>query len=103
MSQAALVPLTDKVYTRAPYWHDMPDEKWMDWRWQMSNRLNTVDELSKVINLTRIRTQSIEHRWPVPRGHHPLLCQPHRPRRPPLPHAQAGDSHRQPKWCPSNR
>jgi lysine 2,3-aminomutase len=45
-------PLTDKVYTRAPYWKDVPDEQWMDWRWQMSNRLNSVEELGKVINLT---------------------------------------------------
>lgn len=45
-------PLTDKVHTRAPYWTDVPDEKWMDWRWQMSHRLNSVDELEKVINLT---------------------------------------------------
>ena len=28
----SLSPLTDKVYTRAPYWADVPDEKWMDWR-----------------------------------------------------------------------
>ncbi|MCA9976463.1 MAG: lysine 2,3-aminomutase, partial [Anaerolineales bacterium] len=45
-------PITEPVYTRAPYWQDVPDEKWMDWRWQMSNRLNTVSELEKVINLT---------------------------------------------------
>lgn len=45
-------PLTDKVHTRASYWADVPDEKWMDWRWQMSHRLNSVDELEKVINLT---------------------------------------------------
>lgn len=45
-------PITETVYTRAPYWHDVPDEKWMDWRWQMANRLNSVDELAKVINLT---------------------------------------------------
>jgi L-lysine 2,3-aminomutase len=22
-------------------WADVPDEQWMDWRWQMSNRLNS--------------------------------------------------------------
>lgn len=43
---------TEKIYTRAPYWQDVPDEKWMDWRWQMSHRLNNVDELGQVINLT---------------------------------------------------
>ena len=41
------------VHTRAPYWLDVPDEKWLDWRWQMSNRLNSVDELEKVIRLTK--------------------------------------------------
>ncbi|MFN2118700.1 MAG: lysine 2,3-aminomutase [Candidatus Promineifilaceae bacterium] len=44
--------LTEKVYTRAPSWQDVPDDKWMDWRWQMSHRLNSVAELEKVINLT---------------------------------------------------
>ena len=44
--------ITETVYTRAPYWQDVPDEKWMSWRWQMANRLNTVEELEKVINLT---------------------------------------------------
>ena len=45
-------PLTDKVYTRAPYWSEVPDEIWMDWRWQMANRLNSVEELGHVVNLT---------------------------------------------------
>jgi len=45
-------PITDAVHTRAPHWQDVPDEKWMDWRWQMSNRLNSVEELGRVINLT---------------------------------------------------
>ncbi len=51
--------LTDKVYTRAPYWEDVPDEKWMDWRWQMSHRLNSVDELEKVINLTKSERKAL--------------------------------------------
>ena len=46
------IVLTEKVFTRAPYWKDVPDEKWMDWRWQMSHRLNSLDELSAIINLT---------------------------------------------------
>ncbi|MCP4427998.1 MAG: lysine 2,3-aminomutase [Chloroflexi bacterium] len=50
-SQTA-TPVTETVYTRASYWQDIPDEKWMSWRWQMSNRLNSVEELEKVINLT---------------------------------------------------
>ncbi len=37
---------------RPKIWADVPDEKWDDWRWQLSNRLNSVEELSQVINLT---------------------------------------------------
>ena len=50
---------TEKVYTRAPYWQDIPDEEWMDWRWQMSNRLNTLDELEQVINLTESERKAL--------------------------------------------
>ncbi len=37
---------------RAPVFKDIPDEKWSDWRWQMSNRLNSVEDFEKVLNLT---------------------------------------------------
>ena len=30
---------------RAPLWEDVPDEKWNDWRWQLSNRINTLEEV----------------------------------------------------------
>ncbi|NLF11287.1 MAG: lysine 2,3-aminomutase, partial [Anaerolineaceae bacterium] len=33
-------------------WEDVPLEKWQDWRWQLAHRLNTVEELSRVIRLT---------------------------------------------------
>ena len=35
-----------------PPWQGVPLEKWNDWRWQLANRLNTVEELSRVISLT---------------------------------------------------
>jgi lysine 2,3-aminomutase len=38
---------------RAPLWTDVPDEKWNDWRWQLSNRVNTVEEIGRVLNLTQ--------------------------------------------------
>ncbi len=59
MAKTTSSPITDKVYTRAPYWKDVPDEKWMDWRWQMSNRLNSVEELGKVINLTTTEEKAL--------------------------------------------
>jgi lysine 2,3-aminomutase len=37
---------------RAPIYADIPDEKWNNWRWQLSNRINTVEEFDKVIPLT---------------------------------------------------
>ena len=40
------------VSKRAPIYKDIPDEQWNNWRWQLSNRLNSVEEISKVLNLT---------------------------------------------------
>jgi len=37
---------------RPALWADVPDEQWNDWRWQMSHRLNSVEELSQIIELT---------------------------------------------------
>ena len=40
------------VSRRAPLWADVPDEKWNDWRWQLSNRVNDLDEIEQILNLT---------------------------------------------------
>ena len=40
------------VSRRAPKWADVPDEKWDDWRWQLSNRVNELHEIEEVLNLT---------------------------------------------------
>jgi lysine 2,3-aminomutase len=40
------------VSRRAPIWADVPDERWNDWRWQLSNRVNTAEEIGRVLNLT---------------------------------------------------
>ncbi len=37
---------------RAPIYADVPDEKWKDWRWQLSHRLNSVQDFEKVLTLT---------------------------------------------------
>ena len=34
------------------HWCDVPDNDWNDWKWQMRNRLQTVHDFSKYINLT---------------------------------------------------
>lgn len=35
-----------------PLWKDVTDEQWNDWHWQVENRLNTVDQIKQVVNLT---------------------------------------------------
>jgi lysine 2,3-aminomutase len=46
--------MTKRVYVsrRAPAFADVPDEKWNDWHWQLSHRLNTVEDIEKVFPLT---------------------------------------------------
>ena len=43
------LPLLSK---RAHAFADVPDDKWNNWRWQLSNRINTPEEFEKVIPLT---------------------------------------------------
>jgi lysine 2,3-aminomutase len=42
----------DPSSRRPALWADVPDDKWNDWRWQMAHRLNNVDELAALIDLT---------------------------------------------------
>jgi lysine 2,3-aminomutase len=44
---------------RPAIWADVPDEKWNDWRWQLSHRLNKLDELRQLINLTPEEVEGI--------------------------------------------
>lgn len=57
-------PFTSK---RAPIYEDVPDEKWNDWRWQLSNRINTPQEFERVIPLTEseIKALSAAHLFRV--------------------------------------
>ena len=40
------------VSKRAPIYQDVPDAQWNDWRWQLSHRLNTVEDFEKILKLT---------------------------------------------------
>lgn len=44
--------ITDNKQAPPAPWNDLSWEQWGDWRWQIANRLSTVNELGKVINLT---------------------------------------------------
>jgi len=48
------------ISKRAPAYADVPDEKWNDWRWQLSHRLNSVDEIEKVVSLTESERKALQ-------------------------------------------
>lgn len=37
---------------RPALWADVPESDWQNWRWQLSHRLNTLDQLAQIIELT---------------------------------------------------
>ena len=43
---------TPFVSKRAPFFKDIPDAQWNDWRWQMSRRLNSVEDFEKIFPLS---------------------------------------------------
>ncbi|MDD2696534.1 MAG: lysine 2,3-aminomutase [Anaerolineales bacterium] len=44
---------------RAPVYADVPAEQWSNWRWQLSNRINTVEEFEKVIRLSESERKAL--------------------------------------------
>ena len=42
-----------------PLWKDVTDQQWNDWHWQVANRLNTVDQIAQVVNLTEKEKEDI--------------------------------------------
>ena len=47
---------------RAPVFSDIPEEKWNDWRWQLSQRLNSIEDFEKIISLTDSERQALGQR-----------------------------------------
>ncbi|WP_432662534.1 lysine 2,3-aminomutase [Wukongibacter baidiensis] len=39
-------------YSEIELWKDVTEEEWNDWHWQVRNRIDTVEDLKKIINLT---------------------------------------------------
>lgn len=42
-----------KKYSDISLWKDIPEEKWRNWNWQLSNCIDTIDDLEKVVSLTQ--------------------------------------------------
>lgn len=40
-------------YNDIPIWKDVTKEQWNDWKWQIANRITTVEELEQIVNLTK--------------------------------------------------
>jgi len=38
-------------YRQIPIWHNVSPGEWNNWRWQIANRISTLDDLEQVINL----------------------------------------------------
>src|SRR5512146_1055869 len=51
---------TPIVSKRAQVYAEVPDEKWNDWRWQLSHRLNTVEEIEKILPLTDSERKALQ-------------------------------------------
>jgi len=50
------LPFTSK---RAPLYRDVPDDQWNNWRWQMSNRLNNLEDFENVLTLTESEKEAL--------------------------------------------
>jgi lysine 2,3-aminomutase len=42
-----------KYYNEIELWKDVTEEQWNDWRWQVRNRITTLEELKKIIHLSQ--------------------------------------------------
>lgn len=53
--------MTKRLFTskRAPFYAGVPDEKWNSWRWQLSNRINTVEEFEQILPLTESERKAL--------------------------------------------
>jgi lysine 2,3-aminomutase len=49
-----------KYYNEIEAYKNVSEEQWNDWKWQVSNRITTVEELQKVINLTDKEKRDVE-------------------------------------------
>jgi lysine 2,3-aminomutase len=48
-----------RKYNEIPLFQDVTAEQWRDWRWQMKNRLTSVDGLKQVVELTEEEEKGI--------------------------------------------
>jgi lysine 2,3-aminomutase len=48
-----------RLYTDVPLWREVTPDQWNNWKWQLSHRLRTLDEVAQVVNLTQEECEGI--------------------------------------------
>lgn len=48
-----------KHYAEIPLWKEVAQEEWNDWRWQISHRITSLEELAQVIDLNQEEKEAI--------------------------------------------
>ncbi|HBC32044.1 MAG TPA: lysine 2,3-aminomutase, partial [Clostridiales bacterium] len=46
-------------YNEIELWKDVKPEEWNDWRWQVENRIDSVEKIKKIINITKQEEEDI--------------------------------------------
>lgn len=46
-------------YNEIELWKDVKPEEWDDWKWQVENRIDSVEKLNKIVNLTEEEKENI--------------------------------------------
>lgn len=49
-----------RSYKDIELWKDVTDEQWNDWKWQVRNRIDTVENLKQIINVSPEEEQNIK-------------------------------------------
>lgn len=52
--------MQQRDYREIPAWSEVKQEEWDDWKWQIRNRITTIEELKQVINLTADEEEGIK-------------------------------------------
>jgi lysine 2,3-aminomutase len=60
MEKGEFILMERRPYRSIPLWEDVDEAQWNDWRWQLANRVTTVNELNQIINLTDEEKEIIE-------------------------------------------
>ena len=50
---------TIRNWKEIPLWKDVTEAQWNDWKWQLSNRLTTVEQIAQVVNLSAQEKEDI--------------------------------------------